>query len=338
VANPAAAQAPSSAAGADFIQGDYWAFVIGINEYPNLPAPRQLTAARPGAEAVARILRQYGVERERIITLYDRNASRSGILGPLQGPLRRDVSGNDSLLVYFAGHCQKDAQTQEVSWLPSDASERNPASFLSVTEVQIQLAQIPARHVFVVADSCADEEMLGASRIVGTPSVRELYQKKSRWLLSAGVPAPQPEAGGPSAFTQAFVGSLRDNQLAHLTPIHLAQEMAKRLPPPAAQALKDGPITGVGDGDGQFVFRLDGANSPTTPITVPAVEDARIARLTQYVEVAKTINLPQPLKGQVLADLQGQLDTLAQAIGEQRRKQEDDRLKKIEEWRRRTGR
>jgi hypothetical protein len=325
-------------AGMDSIQGDFWALIVGINEYPNLPPQRQLKAARPGAEAVARILRQYGVERERIVSLYDRNASRQSLLTQLQGPLRRDVGPNDSVFIYFAGHCRVDPQTKEVEWLPADAAEGAPASFLSVLELQVQLAQIPARHVFMVADSCVGEGLLGASRILGAPTVLGVYQRKSRWVLAAEVPAPQSDGDGPSPFTQAFVGSLRDNQLAYLTPIHLGQEVARRLPPEAVQLLKDGPMLGVGDDDGQFVFRLDGASPPTSPILVPALEDPTSVRLMQYLEVAKSVNLPQALKDQVLADLRGQLETANQAIGEQRRKQEAARTQKMEEWRRRSGR
>lgn len=329
---------PAPAADADFVQGDFWALIIGINDYASLPAQKQLKAARPGAEAVARILRQYGVERERIVALYDRNAGRAAILGQLQGTLRRDVGPHDSLLIYFAGHCQTEGQGKDVGWIPADGSDGNPASLLSTTELQAQLAQIPARHVFVVADSCLDEGALGASRILGTPTVQDVYKRKSRWMLSAGVPSPQADGADMSQFSQAFVGSLRDNQLAYLTPIHLMQEMAKRLSPEAIQKVKDGPMTGVGDDDGQFIFRLDGATPPTTSIQVPVLEDPKVARLTQHIEVAKGVNLPQGLKDQVLADLQGQLNTVQQSIGEQRRKQEEERTKRIEEWRRRTGR
>jgi hypothetical protein len=324
--------------GTDFTQGDFWALIVGINEYPRLSPQRQLKAARPGAEAVARILRQYGVERERIVSLYDRNAGRQAILAQLQGPLRRDVGPNDSVFIYFAGHCRVDPQTKEVEWLPADAVESTPASFLSVLELQILLAQIPARHVFMVADSCVDEGLLGTSRILGAPTVLGVYQRKSRWVLAAGTSAPQADGDGPSPFTQAFVGSLRDNQLAYLTPIHLGQEVAKRLPPAALQTLKDGPMAGLGDDDGQFVFRLDGATPPTSPVQVPAPEDPSIARLTQYIEIAKSVNLPQTLKDQILADLQGQMETVNRAIGEQRRKQEAARTQQIEAWRRRSGR
>ncbi|MFA5028882.1 MAG: caspase family protein, partial [Candidatus Methylomirabilota bacterium] len=124
---------PSPAAPAPpIVQGNYWALVIGINAYPNLSPREQLTAALPGAEAVARVLRQYGVERERITALYDARASRASVLEVLEGSFRREVAPGDSILIYFAGHCRTDGTTKEVWWLPADARENLPASYLAL--------------------------------------------------------------------------------------------------------------------------------------------------------------------------------------------------------------
>lgn len=324
------------------IQGNYWALVIGINAYPNLPSARQLTAASYGAEALARVLRQYGVERERITALYDARASRERLLEVLQTALPRDLRPEDSLLVYFAGHCQVDAATKEVWWLPADAQAQTPATLLALSEIQLSLAQLPARHILVIADTCVGEGLVGTSRISGDPTIRGLYQRKSRWVLSAGVPAPQPRGGGdraaPSPFTQALVDILRDQQLPYLTPLHLGQELAERLSPAERQMMQSGPMTGAGDEDGQFVFRLEGASPPAFEMRVPAKEDPRVVRLRQQIEIGRSISLPVPIKEQVLADLQRQVDVLQAEAHEQRRRQEEARLRAIEAWRSRQGR
>ncbi len=96
-------------------------------------------------------------------------------------------------------------------------------------------------------------------------------------------------------------------------------------------------MTGLGDDDGQFVFRLEGAEPPTSEIRVPVKEDPRIAMLRQYIETGRSFSLPPDLKNQVLADLEGQVDTLQKEIQGKRRQQEEGRLKKIEEWSRRPA-
>jgi hypothetical protein len=333
----AQAAAGQPAAGADLSDGDLWALVIGINQYAGLAQDKQLKTAAPGAEAVGLVLRQYGVERERINILYDGRATLVRLQELFQGSLRRDVRAGDSLFLYFAGHCRVDPTTKEVWWLPADAAENTPASYLSNTDLLLFLDQVPAKHIFVVADSCLEDGWVGTSRISGDPAVRDLYQKKSRWLLSAGVPAPRDdgEERGPSLFTQTFVSVLRDNQLAYSTPLHIIQAMAERLPEEVMKTIRSGPLTGLGDSDGQFVFRLDGARSPENELRVPAQEDPGVARLRQHIETAKIVGLPQPIKDQVLAELQGKLGTAQKEVAERRLKQEAARQTLIEGRRRR---
>jgi len=64
----------------NFIEGKYWALIIGINAYPTMGKDMQLEAARKGAEAVAALLvDRYGFSKERTIELYDEAASRNAI-------------------------------------------------------------------------------------------------------------------------------------------------------------------------------------------------------------------------------------------------------------------
>jgi hypothetical protein len=242
------------------------------------------------------------------------------------------------VFIYFAGLCAADPTTKDLAWLPADAAEQHAASRLYLKDLHALLTQVPARHIFLVADSCMEDDWIGTSAIGADPTVREMYQKKSRWVLASGVAAPQPEEGGQpefSAFTRHFVEILRDQQLAYLTPLHLERELSARLQPAARQALRSGPLTGLGDDNGQFVFRLDGATPPAAEIRVPAKTDPRMDMLRQYIETGRTFSLPPDLKAQVLADLQGQVDALQKEIQGQRRRQEEGRLKTLEEWRRR---
>lgn len=328
---PLAAE-PSAApggVGADFVQGDLWALVVGINEYPSLPPAKQLKAARPGAEAVARLLRQYRVERDRLTQLFDDGATKDSILGHILGPLRRDVKEQDSVFFYFAGQCQVDPKTKEAGLLPAGAVEDVPTSFILVKELQDVLSRVPARHIFVAVDSCVGDFLVGGSKISGDPPVREVYQKKSRWVLAAGTP-PQAD-GGLSPFAQALVDSLRENTLAYLTPLHLGQELATRLPPAANRTLKSGPMVGVGDEDGQFVFRLEGAPPPAEEIRVPSPEDPRIARVRWEIEQIQEMPLSSPLKERAVASLQGRLNDIRAEIEEQRRKLEAERQERIKQ-------
>ena len=329
------ATSPAPQPGGEFVRGDYWALVIGINQYASLPPAKHLAAARPGAESVARLLRQYGVERDRLTQLYDDNATKDGILGHLLGSFRRDVREDDSVLIYFSGRCHADPQTKEVGWLPTNAVEDVSATFISMKDIQDALKVVPARHIFLVVDSCVGDPLIGSSKISGDPPVQEVYQKKSRWLLAAGVNPPGAGGGegqpGLSLFTQNFIDSLRENQLAYLTPLHVGQEMAKRLPPAANRTLRSGPVTGVGDDDGQFVFRLEGTSPPTEEIRVPSPEDPRIARVRWEIEQVTEMPIQPPLKSRAVAALQGRMADIRKEIEAQTRKLEEERQERIKQ-------
>ncbi len=88
--------AQSALSAGDIEFGRYHALVIGNNDYQNLP---KLETAVGDAEAVAQVLKQnYGFEVRLM-----RNATRADILRALN-KYRADLTDDDNLLVYYAGH------------------------------------------------------------------------------------------------------------------------------------------------------------------------------------------------------------------------------------------
>ncbi|MBI3583866.1 MAG: caspase family protein, partial [Nitrospinae bacterium] len=179
------------------IEGDYWALIIGINEYANLPADKQLQAARPDAKAVADVLnKKYGFAKERMLELYNKEeTTRRNIIGKLR-ILAKTLSHKDNLLIYYAGHGEYDRDTQLGGWIPSDAVLDDPSSFISNEEVRGYLKAIKARHIYTIADSCFSESLMGGkTRSIGQlsePAIKELYNDKSRLILTSGGLYPVP--------------------------------------------------------------------------------------------------------------------------------------------------
>jgi len=89
-AAPSAATADSE----DFIDGNFWALIIGINKYPTMDADKQLEAARKDAEAISKLLvDRYGFSKERMTELYDEAARE------LFGPSHRLSAGSPKKIV-----------------------------------------------------------------------------------------------------------------------------------------------------------------------------------------------------------------------------------------------
>ncbi len=270
-------QAPKAAAGADpddFIEGNYWALIIGINKYPAMDKDKQLEAARKDAEAVSKLLvERYGFSKERMVELYDESGSRKGIIRAFSS-LKRRLKDKDSLFIYYAGHgeYEKSATAKTAKeqvdgmgyWIPSDAELDDPASYVFNSQVRDYLANIPARHIYAVVDSCFSGSLMGRSRQLGLSksAIKELYQLPSRWILASGGLYPVPDAAdkskqGHSTFAWHFMKLLRQNTNPYLLAKDLAEPIAVRVSNEVKDQLpRSAPVVAAGDEGGQFVFKL----------------------------------------------------------------------------------
>lgn len=203
-APPAKQGLPPELAGIDF--GRYYALVIGNNVYEKLP---RLETAVADAKAVAAALqRDYGFT----VTLLT-DSSRRETLAALYA-LRKLLTANDNLLIYYAGHGTIDGDTRRGYWLPVDADSdfNDPADWISNDDVTNALDAMDARHVLVIADSCYSGTLTrGGTRTPG--SLRKISGLRSRTVLTSGGFEPVSDAGaeGHSVFAKAFLDALADN-------------------------------------------------------------------------------------------------------------------------------
>ena len=205
---PAAASSPRG----DLEFGSYHALVIGNADYATLP---DITTAETDARDVAEVLTtKYGFKVELLL-----NATRYQIMTALNG-LRERLTEEDNLLVYYAGHGRMDGE--QAYWQPIDAEEGNPANWIPSEVVTEHLDLVPAKHLFLVADSVYSG-LRTRSAIAQLPvgmtdeqrffHIKLLLDKRSRLVLTSGDEQPQPAAApeGHSRFSTAFLEVLEGN-------------------------------------------------------------------------------------------------------------------------------
>ncbi len=135
--------------------GRYHALIIGNNDYEHL---RKLNTAVADADAVATLLKEkYGFKVAKLT-----NATRREIVTALN-VLRRNLTENDNLLIYYAGHGVLDAETETGFWLPTDAERDNDVNWIANDYVSRTLRAMTANHVMVVADSCYSGTLIRAT-------------------------------------------------------------------------------------------------------------------------------------------------------------------------------
>ena len=238
--------------------GRYYALVIGNNDYRNLP---KLQTAVADAEAVGDLLQKKYHFEVRLL----RNATRTDILRALN-EFRAELTQEDNLLIYYAGHGFIDRQTDTGFWQPIDADADDDLNWVSNADLTRRLNAMTAKHVLVVADSCYSGTLVRAAQgEIPTGSERStwlkrLNEQRSRTAIVSGGIEPVADAGrdGHSVFAAAFLDALRENG-DYLEGSSLFKQVSRPVVVNAEQTPQYSDIRSAGHEGGEFIFAPSGA-------------------------------------------------------------------------------
>lgn len=241
--------------------GDYHALVIGNSQYQHLP---KLNSTIEDANAVTKLLEgRYGFKVTKLI-----DATRYDILSALN-TLRSELSEDDNLLIYYAGHGELDEVNNRGHWLPVDAEETSTANWISNVAITDILNAMSVRKVLVVSDSCYSGAMTrstlarldaGRSPEAWKNWLKLIAEKRSRLSFSSGGLAPVLDGGGGkhSIFAKALLDALENNQaVIEGRQLHAQVAQAVSYAAQAAQfeqAPQYAPIRFAGHEAGDFLF------------------------------------------------------------------------------------
>ncbi|MCX7815959.1 MAG: caspase family protein [Syntrophales bacterium] len=235
--------------GANIDFGNYYALVIGIDEYKHL---RKLRTARRDAEAVGALLdKEYGYGVVLLI-----NATRKQIMDAFS-KLRKSLTQRDNLLIYYAGHGYLDRDTGRGYWLPADADADSVANWISTNDISDALKAMAAKHVIVVADSCYSGTLTRGVTVTvkGSDYLRRLAEKRTRVVLTSGGVEPVLDEGGEghSVFARLFIDVLNKNR-GIMEGTRLFEELRKLVATNAPQTPEYSDLPYVGHEGGDFLF------------------------------------------------------------------------------------
>ncbi|MDT7780322.1 MAG: hypothetical protein QOC99_2834 [Acidobacteriota bacterium] len=237
--------------------GRYYALVIGVNDYRQLP---RLKTAEADAQAVAAVLRdRLGFEVTLLL-----NATRQQIVGALN-KYRRDLDPSSNLVIYYAGHGYFDRNVEKAYWLPVDATLNDNANWISADDVTVNVKGIPARHVLIISDSCYSGTIVrGINPDMARPAaagraqyIRRMLEGRSRTLIASGGNEPVADGGegGHSVFASALLRGLdhADSDIFTAEELfynHIRESVSGR----SEQTPEYNPLRNSGHESGDFVF------------------------------------------------------------------------------------
>jgi len=231
------------------LRGNYYAIVIGIDRYTQIP---KLHTACSDAKAVAELLQDdYGFKVKLLI-----DATRADILRSLTA--LRNCDSNDCVLIYYAGHGWLDDRGDEGYWLPVDSDDQDRVNWLANATISTELRACDARHILVVADSCYSGKLTRGLEVLEKESnyYQKIAQRKARVAISSGGLEPVIDSGGEgkhSVFTSAFLDCLQKNTSV-LDALSLFQNVRQKVSWNADQMPEYGVIHKTGHNGGDFIF------------------------------------------------------------------------------------
>lgn len=259
-----------------------WAIVVGIDKYQKWP---QLQYAVRDAEGVGQMLVQkFGFAPERVLTLKNEQATRTGILAAFHDRLAHGkLQPNDRIFVFFAGHgaTRKLSSGRDLGYIvPVDADpDKLATDAIPMTEIQNIAESLPAKHALFVMDACYSG--LGLTRGGANGAfLRDNARRLGRQMLTAGGTDQLVSDGGPnghSVFTWTLLQALGGKGDLNGDGLITGTELAAYIAPAVSSVSQQTPAFGSlpGSEGGEFVFELpeenEFLNTATTQLSNEAI-------------------------------------------------------------------
>ena len=230
----------------------YYALIIGINEY-NDPDINDLEEPLNDAANLYEVLtNNYSFEEENISRLI--NPTRNDIIRELDR-LAYQLSENDNLIIFYAGHGLWDEQLKKGYWIPTDATTSNRANWFSNSDLRDYIGGIKAKHTLLISDACFGGGIFKTRQAFAdiTPAIVELYKLPSRKAMTSGAMTTVPDK---SVFIEYLIKRLEENDESVLSAEQLfaSFKIAVINNSSTNQVPQFGEIRETGDEGGDFLF------------------------------------------------------------------------------------
>lgn len=241
----------------EMIVGDYFALIIGIDDYSGTWIP--LSNAVGDAKAIKEMLEsKYKFEYFR--TLYNRLATRENIIRELEW-LVRNVQEDDNVFIYYSGHGEFKKEYNKGYWVPADATEESTYQYVSNNDLQTFLSSIKSKHTLLISDACFSGDIF-RGKTISIPFedteryYRDVHAKLSRQAITSGGIEPVMDGGrdGHSVFAYYLLKSLRNNNKRFFDAFSLYNDIRIPVINNSTQSPILQPVKNTGDEGGQFLF------------------------------------------------------------------------------------
>jgi len=234
--------------------GNYYALLIGIDNYKD-SRYQQLNEPVNDANAMYDVLvNYYTFDRNNVTVLKDPDKKE---IFRLLNFYRDNLTPNDNLFIFYAGHGRYDSKSNMGYLIPIDADYINDADWISFQEIRKKFEVIGAKHILLIADACFAGSIFRGDDSNAEERIDDLtlgqLRKSSRTAFTSAYLTPVPDR---SDFLKYLISTLKDNRARLLlsedlyinTRNSLIRSTSKKDP------VKWGVLQDCGDEGGDFIF------------------------------------------------------------------------------------
>lgn len=167
--------------------------------------------------------------------------------------IRNKVTGNDFLLIFYAGHGFLEPGSEIGFWLPADADKDDGSRWFRNSALVEDIRAIQARHILLVTDACFAGSIFKTRSAFNnaSPMYFNMMKHQSRKAMTSGAHTPVPDN---SIFMHYLLKILEENPNKYLDSEDLYHQIRERMKHNSPLTPLYGEIKDAGDEGGAFVF------------------------------------------------------------------------------------
>ena len=231
-------------------ESTYYGLLIGINDYNDPDIPDLDNPISDAEKFYNTLTRNYTFEPENIRIL--KNPERDEIIRVLD-QLRNEITSDDNLLIFYAGHGYWEADSRIGYWLPSDATRETTADWFRNSTLVDYLQAIKSKHTLLITDACFAGSIFKARSVSLNKELvyEKIYDLPSRKAMTSGTLTEVPDQ---SAFIKYLIQRLDENRETYLSSEELYSSFRMAVISNSNVVPQYGEIQNVGNEGGDFIF------------------------------------------------------------------------------------
>lgn len=230
--------------------GTFYALLIANNNYEDPALPDLDNPISDATLLYSTLLGNYSFEPEHMILL--KNATRAEIIRTMDR-LSEQLSEQDNLVIFYAGHGKWDGKKETGYWLPVDADRSSSVNWIRNSTIQDYVDDINTRHTLLITDACfAGSIFKTRGAFPDAPvAINKLYSLKSRKAMTSGNLKEVPDK---SVFLEELTQRLLENEKNYISSAELFYEFREAVLNNSPNTPLYQVIHNTGDEGGEFIF------------------------------------------------------------------------------------